>query len=98
MGSCLAKICPCIFPPPDEPEERLMPLRQLTCKIMVIGNISVGKTTLIKCLVNGKSMKGVDIQRTVTYDVGEAYTIDLPDMNAKLTIKFHDVAGVNGAP
>ena len=64
---------------------------------MVEGNIAVGKSTLIKCLVSGKSMRGIEVPRTLNFEMSDSYTIDLPDQNARLTINFNDVAGTNAA-
>ena len=91
------KVCPCFLTPP-EPEERLMPVRQLQTKIMVVGNIAVGKSTLIKCLVSGKSMRGIEVPMTIQFESDDNYTINLPEQNAKLTINFSDVTGSNSAP
>ena len=64
---------------------------------MVVGNIAVGKSTLIKCLVSGKSMRGVEVQRTLNFEMSDSYTIELKDEKAALTINFNDVAGTNAA-
>ena len=64
---------------------------------MVVGNIAVGKSTLIKCLVSGKSMRGIEVPRTINFEMSDSYTIDLPEEKAVLTINFNDVAGTNAA-
>ena len=100
MTSCWARfirwLCPCLVPAEEEPEP-LVTKRQLQSKIMVVGNIAVGKSTLIKCLVSNKSMRGVEVQRTLNFEMSDSYTIELKDEQAALTINFNDVAGTNAA-
>ena len=63
MGNCLSAtkkcLCPCLIPGPVY--EPVNAKQSLQTTVMVVGNIAVGKSSLIKCLVSGKTMRGVDI-------------------------------------
>ena len=99
MGCFLSWCCPCIKPKP--PQYEPVPVQSsYRTKIMVVGNISVGKSTLIKCLISGKRMRGVDVTRTHRFDLHDQqdrFSLPLPQKNAVLNIDFFDVAGENSA-
>lgn len=71
-------------------------MKQYTSTIMVVGNIAVGKTTLINCLVKREPMRDISIAPTTSFELKNV-VISLPSENAELTIKFVDVAGTNQA-
>ena len=76
------------------PPEPTVVRRKLNTTIMVVGNLSVGKSCLIRCLTSGQSMRGVDIPVTLRFDED---TKELNFDNETVKIKFIDVAGVNSA-
>ena len=67
---------------------------------MVLGNISVGKSTLIKCLISGKTMRGVEVKRTHRFDShddSDKFVLPIENENAMLQMDFFDVAGENSS-
>ena len=96
MGCWFSCCCPCIKQ--KQPEYKPIEVQSsYRTKIMVVGNISVGKSTLIKCLISGKTMRGIEISRTHRFDVQDRFSLPLPKKNAVLNMDFFDVAGENSA-
>ena len=63
---------------------------------MVVGNLAVGKSSLIRCLVQGRSMKGVEMRKTERFDE-DSITLSVPNKFYDVKIRFIDVAGDNSA-
>ena len=58
---------------------------------MVVGRSNVGKSLLLKCLINNISMRDV-ADRTILIDE-EQTLIRFPKENIELNVRFLDVAG-----
>ena len=57
---------------------------------MVVGNIAVGKTTLINCLINGKRQNDIETMRTNAVEYkSKIMTVD----STSLKLNFVDLAG-----
>ena len=89
----MGNFCPCLVPAPTTEIDRR---RLVNTTIMVVGNLAVGKSSLIRCLVQGRSMKGVDIGKTERFDE-DSITLAVPNKNCDVKIRFIDVAGDNSA-
>ena len=97
MGNICRKICCCFSfsggskrqPPSTAPASTEKKMHETT--ILVVGNIAVGKTTLINCLLHGKKQNDVKTQRTNAVD--QVSKIMMVDRQTTLKLNFVDLAG-----
>ena len=92
MGNCLRMVFCCKFNRIEAPSPALSTSKEeiRECTVLVVGNIAVGKTTLINCLISKQKQNDQVTERTNTVDT-KSKTMQVRDTTLKLN--FVDLAG-----
>ena len=86
----------CCIKRPIPPQTNPIIEKTMTSTILIVGNVAVGKTSLIECFKTNKSRKGEEVIRT---DFLEEHIIERknPQTGEKIILKIRDLAGNNNA-
>ena len=86
----------CCIKRPIPPQTNPIIEKTMTSTILIVGNVAVGKTSLIECFKTNKSRKGEEVRPTITLE-DHIIKRENPKTGEKIILKIRDLAGNNNA-